>query len=169
VPGHIARVCLTEGILLPVLDILEIHNTVVIEVLARPYLVGDSIRVHIGQGVLIVVLPAEAEVKPADESHLVVDDNELLVIGPVKCHIGSILQHIIVRVAHDLDISEARRAFWAECLEGVLSVLQVARQGGLDLTVDDDVDLNASFGLAFKDLVEALLRVVIRRSAEKQL
>jgi hypothetical protein len=38
---------------------------------------------HVGQGMLMVVPPAKAEIQAADEGHLVVNDDELFMVSPV--------------------------------------------------------------------------------------
>ncbi len=98
VPGQAAVVGLAQLVLLPVLHVLEVHNAVVVEVLAGPDLVGHAFGVHVRQRVLVVVPAAEAEVKPSDEGHLVVDDHELLVVGPVEGHVGRVLEDVVIRV-----------------------------------------------------------------------
>ena len=43
-PGHAAILGFAEFILFPVLDVLEVHDSVVVEILTGPYLVGNAFR-----------------------------------------------------------------------------------------------------------------------------
>jgi hypothetical protein len=47
-------------------------------------------------------------------------------------------------------------------------MLRVAGDGGLDFTVDDNVDFHTGLSPAFEDLVEAPFLVEVRRAAEEQ-
>lgn len=121
------------------------------------------------QGVLMSVPAAEAEIETANEGHLVVNDDELFVVSPVKGHVGRVLEHIVIRMTHDLDVSIARRSLGTQRLQCVLCVLGIARNGSLDLTVDGHVDLDAGFGAAFQDFIQSPFLVVIWWASQEQL
>ncbi|KAH6607804.1 hypothetical protein Trco_004117 [Trichoderma cornu-damae] len=157
VPGHAAVVCLAELVVLPVLHLFEVHDSVVVEVLARPDVRRHLVRVDVGERVVPGVPPPKAEIQAADEGDGVVDDDELLVVSPVHRHVGGVLQDVVVRVPHDLDVVVPRRAFRTEGLQGVLGVFRVAGQGGFDLLVDDDEDFDSLLRLALQNLVQPVL------------
>ena len=90
-------------------------------------------------------------------------------MGPVESHVGSVLQNVVVRVAHHLDVAVAGGALGAQGLEGVLGVLRIACKSGFDLFVDDDVDLDAGLCSALEHLVKPPLLVAGRGAAEEQL
>ena len=54
-PRHAAILCLAELVRFPVANTLEVHDTVVVEVLAREDLVLHSGRMHIGQWALLFI------------------------------------------------------------------------------------------------------------------
>jgi hypothetical protein len=169
VPRHAAVLGLVELVRLPVLDILEVHDAVVVKVLAGPDLGGDAFGVGVGERVLAHVPAAEAEVEAADEGDLVVDDEELLVVRPEEGRVGAVQERVVVRVAHDDDVAVAAGAVRTQALERLLGVRAVARQRVRDLLVDCDVDLDAELGLALEDAVEPPLLAVGRRPAQEQL
>lgn len=79
-PWHSAILGLGQLVLLPLPDVLEIHDAVVVELLAGEELVGHVGRMDIGQRMLIGVPSAKAQVNTADEGQGVIDDNELFVM-----------------------------------------------------------------------------------------
>lgn len=68
-----------------------------------------------------------------------------------------------------MDIAVAGRAFGAECSEGLLGMGRVAGQGLVDLFIDDNVDVYATFSSTLQDLVEAPFLGKVRRSAQEKL
>lgn len=56
-----------------------------------------------------------------------------------------------------------------QVFERMLGVAGAHRHGLRDLLVDNDIDLDTLFGLAFQDTVQAPLFVVSRRTTEVQL
>lgn len=167
-PRHTTMLCLGQLVLLPILDVFEVHDTIVVEVLTGPDLVGDAFRVHIRQAVLMVVPTAEAEIEATNEGHLVVNDNELFVMGPVKSHVGNVLQDIVVGMAHDRDVSVPRGAFWAECLEGMLGMGRITSNCGFDFAVYNDIDLDAGFSTTFENLVKSPFLVIGGRTTQEE-
>ncbi len=151
VPGHSTVFGFAQFILLPVIDVFEVHDAIVVEVLARPHFVNNPLRMNIREGMLMVVPTTKAQVQAADEGHRIVDDDEFLMMSPVERHICSIFKDIVIGVAHDLDIAVARRALGTEALKGMFCVLRVTGEGGLNFAVDDDVDFYACLGAAFQD------------------
>ena len=109
-----------------------------------------------------MVVPAtKAEVQAADEGHLVVDDNELLVMRPVEGHVGSVLKNVMVRMAHDPYVTMPGRSLRAKSLERMLRVLRVAGQRSLDFAIDHDEDLDAGLGPPLQDLIQPPFLVVV--------
>lgn len=65
-------------------DVLEVHNTSVVVVLARE---DDFVEIGwmgIGNAVLVSVPAAVAEIETAHESDMTIDEAKLLVVGPVE-------------------------------------------------------------------------------------
>lgn len=129
VPWHPPILGLGELVRLPVVDGVEVHDPVVVEILAWKNFILSTRRVHVGKGVLVVVPTAEAEVETSDECHGVIYNNKLLVVSlfweslvsrkfttrmsswqstnPIKCHVARMLENIVVRMSHDSDITMA--------------------------------------------------------------
>ena len=80
-PGHARKLGLVHLILPPVLHGLEVHDAIVVEVLAREDLVVNAAGMHIRQRVVVRVPPAKTEVQAADKRQRVVDDDEFLVMS----------------------------------------------------------------------------------------
>lgn len=169
VPGHAAVVSFAKLVLLPVSDFVEVHDAVVVEVLARPNLFSNAFRMAIGKRMMACVPSAKAEIQSTDECNRIVNDNELFVMRPVHGHIGRVFKDVVIGVSHDANVFVARRTFRAQSLKGMLGVYGVTSEGGLDFLVDHDVDLDAGLGLALQNLVQAELLVVMRRSTKEQL
>lgn len=168
-PGHAAVVGFAQLVGLPVIDGLEIHDAVVVEVLTGEHFVLHPRWMGVGQRMLAIIPSAETQVKAADEGHLVVDDDEFLMMGPVEGHVASILKDIVVGVTHDGDVTMARASLGAEGVEGVFGVGAVAAEGLSDLLVDDDIDLDASLCPPLQDLIEPPFLVVVGWSTKEQL
>ena len=77
VPRHPCCFNHTESVADVVLDVLEVHDTRVIVVLAREQRALEVCRMHIGKWVGVGVPAPEAEVEPADGGVVVVDYNDL--------------------------------------------------------------------------------------------
>lgn len=80
VPRHAAVLGFAELVALPVFYALEVHDAVVVEVLAREDVVAQAAGVDVGEWVLVCVPAAEAEVDAADEGEGIVDYDEFLVV-----------------------------------------------------------------------------------------
>lgn len=65
---------------------------------------------------LMGIPTSEAKVETADEGHLIVDNEELLVMCPVERHVGCVFENVVVRVSHDFDVSVARAPLGAQRL-----------------------------------------------------
>lgn len=89
VPWHATIFRLRELIGFPVLNCLEVHDTVVVEVLARKYFMLHTCRVDVRQGVLVVVPTSEAEVNTADEGNFVVYHNEFFMMSLMRVSLHS--------------------------------------------------------------------------------
>lgn len=138
VPWHPSVVSLGDFVVLPVINILEICNSIVVEILTRPYFVLDSTWVTASERVVSCVPAAEAKVKSSDERKIVVDDDELLVVCKVHGHVGScarvsvactdmatsltILQNVVVWMSLNTHIG-------VQCFQNVLAMQRVAREG----------------------------------------
>jgi len=84
VPWHASIISLAQLIALPILDVLEIHDAVVVEILSREDLIFDTGRVSIGQWVLHLIPATEAKIQTSDEGQIEVDDDKLLVMRPTE-------------------------------------------------------------------------------------
>lgn len=169
VPWHAPILGLAEFVLLPILYVFEVHDAVVVKVLARPHFVRDTLRMDIGQGMLVDVPPAKAQVQPTHKGHLIVYDNKLFVVCPVECHVSRVFEDVVIRMAHDLDVAVSWRPLGTKRLQRMLGVFRIARQSGLNLAIYDHVDLDSGLGAALENLVETPFLVVIRWAAEKEL
>ena len=103
---------------------------------------------------LVIIPAAETQVKPAYESHFVVDHDEFLMMSPVEGHVRSVLEDVVVGMAHDLDVPIAWGSLGAQSLQGVFGMLRVAGQCSFDLTIDYDIDLYTSLRAALQNVVE---------------
>lgn len=81
VPWHTAEISLAELIGLPFFNRLEVHDAVVVEVLAGENLVLDAMRMDIGETMLVVIPATEAQVQTTNEGESVVDDDEFLMVS----------------------------------------------------------------------------------------
>jgi hypothetical protein len=82
VPWHASIISLAQLVALPILDVLEIHDTVVVEVLSRENFVLDTGGVSIGQWMLHLIPTTEAKIQTSDEGQIEVDDDKLLMMRP---------------------------------------------------------------------------------------
>ena len=160
VPGHAAVVGFTQLIGLPIFDCMEIHDAIVVEVLAREHLVLHAGWMHVSQRMLAAVPAPEAQIETTNEGHLVVDDDELFMMSPVKGHIAGILKDVMVGMSQDRDVTVAGAPLGTQCVESVLGMSTVAADGLGDLLVDYDVDLDAGFGPPLQNLVQPPFLVV---------
>lgn len=85
VPGHAAEVDFADFIALPVLYALEVHDPVVVEVLSRENVIPQTPWVDIGQWVLVCIPSSETKVNTSDEAHIVINDDEFLVVSLDYC------------------------------------------------------------------------------------
>lgn len=168
VPRHATIFGLAQFVLVPVLYFLEIHDSVVVEVLTWPDFFGNTFWMHISKGMLPGVPAAKAQIQSADESHGVVNDDEFFVVRPVNGHVGSVLEHIVIWVPHDPDVAVTRRALGAKRIERMLRVARVASQSRLDFFIDANIDLDTSLGLPLENLVQTIFLLVIRGPSQKQ-
>lgn len=90
-------------------------------------------------------------------------------MGPVKGHVASILEHVVVRVAHDANVTEPGLSLLNEAVEGILGVGGVASDGCSNLLVDNDVDLDASLCSALQDFVKTPFLGEVRRTSQEEL
>lgn len=168
-PGHAAVVGFAQLVGRPVFDSLEVQDAVVVEILAGEHFVLNARGMHVGEGMLPAVPASETQIQAADEGHLVVDDDELLMMGPVEGHVAGVLEDVVVGMAHDGDVAMARAAFGTQGVEGVFGVGAVAADGLGDLLVDDDIDLDPGFGPPLQHLVQSPFLVVVGRPSQEQL
>jgi hypothetical protein len=103
--------------------------------MGEAYLLRNTSRVHISKRVLVAIPTPKAQIQATNKSDSVINHNELLVMRPVERHIRSILKHVVIRVAHEDDISVPRASFWAKIPQSFLRVLRVASKGCFHLAV----------------------------------
>lgn len=168
-PGHTAVVGFAQFIGLPVLNGLEIHDAIVVEILTGEHFILDAGGMHIRTGVLAAIPTAEAQVQASDKGDLVVDDDELLVVSPVEGHVAGILEDVVVGVAQDGDVAVTGGALGTQGVKGMLGVCGVAAHGGGDFLVDDDVDLDTGLCPSLQDLIQPVFLVVKGRPSEEEL
>ena len=135
VPRHTTIVCLADFVALPVLHTLEVHDSVVIEILAGEDVVSQSSWVNICQWVLVCIPSSEAKINTANECYVVVDHDELLVMRPVKCHVSSIFEDVVVGMAHHSDVAIARCSLGAQVTQRMFCVRRITCQGLVDLSM----------------------------------
>ena len=71
-PGHTAVIGFVEFIGLPVFDALKVHDTIVIEILAREDLILYTSWMDVSKWMLVVVPSAKAEIDATNESNFMV-------------------------------------------------------------------------------------------------
>lgn len=120
---------------------------------------------HVRERMLAVVPSAKAEIQASNEGQGIVDDNELLMMCPVKGHISCILKDIVIRVPHHRDVSVPRGAFGAERVQRMLRMGTVAAEGLRDLLVHNDVNLDSGFGPPLEHLIQPPFLVIVGRPA----
>jgi hypothetical protein len=81
-PWHAPIVSLAQFIALPVLNVLEVHDPVVVEVLSGEDLVFDTRRMSISQWMLPLIPATEAKIQTSDEGKIEVDNDELFMMRP---------------------------------------------------------------------------------------
>ena len=80
---------------------------------------------------------------------------------PIESHIRGILKDIMIGMAQDVDIAVTGGAFGAEIAQRMFRMGRVASQSHVNLPVHDNVNLYASLCLAFEDLIQAKLLIVV--------
>ena len=168
-PGHSAIVCFAELVRLPVVDALEVHDAVVVEVLTWEELVGDACRVDVRARVLSIVPPPEAQIQSANESQSVVDNDEFLMVRPVKCHVASVLEDVVIRMSHHGDIAITWTPLRTQRVQSMLGVCTVATDGCCHFLVYNHVDFHPSLCPPLQHLIEPPFLVVVWWSAQKEL
>ena len=168
-PRHPTVICFTELIRLPVFDGLEVHDTIVVEVLPREHLVGNTGGVYIGTGMLSIVPSPEAEIQASNKSHGVINHDELLMMCPVESHVTRIFKNIVVRVSHHCDVAMPWGSLGAQGMKSMLRVSTIAADRLGDFLVHYHIYLNSSFCPPLQDLVQSPFLVVVWRSPQEQL
>lgn len=84
VPWHASIISLAQLVTLPILDILEIHDAVVVEILSREDFILDTSGMSIGQWVLHLIPTTEAKIQTANESQIEIDNDKFLVMRPAE-------------------------------------------------------------------------------------
>lgn len=195
-PAHPRELCAVELVLLPLVNALEVIDSCVVVVLAREDDTVHITGVVVGDGVRVGIPTAVAGVEATHEGNVVVNQAELLVVGPeqhdiivstveglqaVPGHLGQAesaegqvvegsvdLSANVLLGGHVIRMPENPDVL-VEFLQGVLGVLRVARQGLGDLLVHDDPDLDSSLCCGLEHVVQAVLVVLRRRPAQEQL
>lgn len=79
---------------------------------------------------MVAEIPSSiTHVQATDEGNMIVYDDEFLVVSPVESHVTKILEDIVVRMSHDMNISMARRTLRAQGAQSVFSVCRITGQG----------------------------------------
>lgn len=81
-PWHTPIVSLAQFVALPVLNVLEVHDSVVVKVLSGEDLILDTRRMGISQWMLPLIPATEAKIQTADEGKIEVNNDEFLVMRP---------------------------------------------------------------------------------------
>ena len=89
-------------------------------------------------------------------------------VSPVEGHVSSILEDVVIRVAHDTNVAIAWLALLDEAVESRFSVGRVASNGCGNLLVDNDVDLDASLGGTLDDFVETPFLIEVGRTSQEK-
>ena len=82
VPWHATVISLAQLVTLPILDVLEIHDAVVVEILSREDLILNTGGVSIGQWVLHLIPTTKAKIQTSDKGQIEVDNDEFFVMRP---------------------------------------------------------------------------------------
>lgn len=124
---------------------------------------------NISQEVLADIPSSIAQVNASDESEMIINDDEFLMMGPIEGHVAKVLENIMVWMAHHMDIAMTRASRRAKSPQCVLGVGGIAGKCLLNLLVDDDIDLDSSFGCPLDDLVQPPFLVEEGRASQEQL
>ena len=81
VPRHATIISLAELVLCPIIDTLEIHDSVVVVILPGKDGILDTRWSHVRERMLLCVPSAKAKIKTTNEGKVEVNDDELLVMG----------------------------------------------------------------------------------------
>ena len=68
---------------------------------------------HICKQMLADIPSSVAKIQATNESQMVVNDDELLVVSPIEGHVAKVLKHIVIWMAQNVDIAMARATFGA--------------------------------------------------------
>ena len=90
-------------------------------------------------------------------------------VSPVECHVASVFEYVVVRVAHNANVAIAWLSLLDEAVESILGVSRVAGKRGRNFLIDNDVDLDAAFGSALQDFVETPFLVEVWRASQEKL
>lgn len=195
-PAHPRELGAVKLVLLPLVDALEVIDSCVVVVLAWEDDTVHIAGVVVGDGVSVGIITAKAGVEATHEGNVVVNQAELLVVGPeqhdiivstveglqaVPGHLrqaegtkgqvveGSVDLGVNVLLGgHVIRVPEDLDVL-VELLQRVLGVLRVARESLGDLLVHDHPDLDSSLCCRLEHVVQAVLVVLRRRPAQVQL
>lgn len=81
-PWHASIVSFAQFVALPVLDVLEVHDSVVVKVLSGEDLILDTRRMGISQWMLPLIPATEAKIQTSDEGKIEVNDDKLFMMRP---------------------------------------------------------------------------------------
>lgn len=80
-PGHAAVIDFADFVTLPIRYALEVHDTVVVEILSREDVIAQTCWVNISQWVLVCIPPSKAKINASDEGHVIVNHDEFFVVS----------------------------------------------------------------------------------------
>ena len=90
-------------------------------------------------------------------------------MSPVEGHVASIFEDIMVRVAHNANVTVAWLALLDEAMESILRVSRVTGKSRRNFLVDNDVDLDASLGGTLDDFVETPFLIEVGGTSQEKL
>ena len=123
---------------------------------------------HICKQMLTQIPAPVAQIEATNEGMVIIDDDKLLVMSPVKCHVACIFENIVIWVTQDMDIAVSLLTFRTQVVQGMLGVSRIAGQCLRYFLVHDDIDLDTSFCGSFQTLIESPFLVEKWRSSQKQ-
>jgi hypothetical protein len=77
---------------------------------------------YICERMLFGIPTPETEIQSTYEGKVIVYYNEFLVVCPVESHVSSVLEEVVIRMAHNYNVAVPRRSFWTQGFQSMLSM-----------------------------------------------